>query len=280
MEDITVEEPSLDLGCGDGITSFVREGGNFGLGFDIFQGVADLEGFFEDEDIYDSAPDRYDPTIESRPDRMYTVGLDHKEALLKKAETLDFYRELVQHDNNEPLPFDDDRFQTIFSNAVYWVEEVDVHLSEIARVLKKGGKAILVLRTPHVHMFLNYLYSRTDELGQQCVEMLDRGRSEHYPSLYTESEWEEKLSDAGLRVKEARPAISTLHAGMWDIGLRPVSPVTIKMANLLTAEQRKKVKEEWIDILEPLLDPVCEPMFQLEQNNPPAEVIFVVESAE
>jgi hypothetical protein len=64
---------------------------------------------------------------------------------------------------------------------------------------------------------------------------------------------------------------------MWDIGLRPISPVTIKMANILEPKQRKKIKEEWIDIWEDLLDPVCEPMFQLENQNPPAEIIFIVE---
>jgi SAM-dependent methyltransferase len=138
-----------------------------------------VEGFFEDEDIYDSSPNKYDPTITARPEQNYTVGLDHKEALLDKADKLNFYQDLIQHDNNKPLPFDDGEFQTIFSNAVYWVEEVDLHLSEIVRVLDSDGEGVLVLRTPHVHNFLDYLYSKTDRLGNELVEMLDRGRSEH-----------------------------------------------------------------------------------------------------
>lgn len=279
IDDITIQEPSLDLGCGDGITSFIRAGGDFGFDFDIFLGVGNLEDFFNDKDIYNSAPSTYDPNITERPNRKYTVGLDHKESLLKKADELGFYRELVQHNNNEPLPFDDDEFRNIFSNTVYWVEEVDLHLSEIARVLKPGGKGVLVLRTPHVHMFLDYLYSMENELGTELVEMLDRGRSEHYPSLYTESEWIDKLNTAGLKITETRPVISTLHAGMWDIGMRPISPVMIQMANLLTTEQRIKIKQEWIDIWERLLNPVCDPMFQLEHQNQPAEIVFIVESA-
>lgn len=109
--------------------------------------------------------------------------------------------------------------------------------------------------------------------------MLDRGRSEHYPSLYTESEWIDKLNTAGLKITETRPVISTLHTGMWDIGMRPISPVMIQMAKLLTTEQRIKIKQEWIDIWERLLNPVCDPMFQLEHQNQPAEIVFIIEPA-
>ncbi|WP_336001797.1 class I SAM-dependent methyltransferase [Halorientalis halophila] len=276
MSDFEYEEPSLDLGCGDGITSFIRAGGDFETSFDIFTGVGNLDEFFEDEDIYDAAPDTYDPDISQRPNYSISVGLDHKQALLDKAAKLDFYDELLQHDNNEPLPFDDGEFRTIFSNAVYWVENVDLHLEEISRVLDDSGEALLVLRTPHVHQFLDYLHAREDVLGEEFVDMIDRGRSEHYPSLHTEEGWDRKLEAAGLEISEKRSVISTTHAGIWDVGLRPISPLTIKMANALGNSQRRKIKSEWIDLWEELLEPLCEPMFELERDDPAAEILYFV----
>lgn len=277
MGNTQFEDPSLDLGCGDGITSFIRAGGDFSLEFDIFTGVGDLDDFFEDEDIYNASPDEYSPKISEHPSDTISVGLDHKQDLLNKANKLDFYNELIQHDNNKPLPFSEDHFQSIFSNAVYWIDNVDFHLQEINRVLDQDGEAVLVLRTPHVHQFLNYLHSQEDILGEELVDMIDRGRSQHYPSLNTENEWSKKLTDAGFRINEVKPVISTTQASIWDIGLRPISPLTIKMANALELEQRRRIKEEWIDVLERMLSPISDPMFEMEQNDPPAELIYYVE---
>ncbi|MDR9382127.1 MAG: methyltransferase domain-containing protein [Natronomonas sp.] len=279
MEDLfeELEQPSLDLGCGDGITSFIRAGGDFDVSFDMFYGVAGLDEFFENKDIYNAAPEEYTPEISERPDYPITVGLDHKPALLEKSRRLDFYEELIEHDNNTPLPFDDGEFRTIFSNTVHWVENVDLHLREIHRVLDSDGVGILVLKTPHVHNFIHYLRGHEDVLGTELVDALDRGRSEHYPNLFDDDGWASKLEEAGFTIRERRPLISTTHAGMWDIGMRPISPLMISMANALTVEQRQRIKEEWIDSWELLLSPVCEPMFELNRSDPPAETAFIVE---
>jgi hypothetical protein len=36
MASFEFRSPSLDLGCGDGLFSFIRAGGHFGVGFDAF----------------------------------------------------------------------------------------------------------------------------------------------------------------------------------------------------------------------------------------------------
>ncbi len=53
MRDFEFLEPSLDLGCGDGIFSFVRAGGCFDITFDAFQAVGKLDHFFDKVDIFD-----------------------------------------------------------------------------------------------------------------------------------------------------------------------------------------------------------------------------------
>jgi SAM-dependent methyltransferase len=278
LEDVTFSSPSLELSCGDGVFSFLLAGGNFDTSFDIFKGAGDLDNFYDNADIYDAAPSDYDPAIAARPDRTIDVGCDWKPNLLEKADSLGLYDELTEHDNNEPLPFDDDKFRTIYSNSVYWIENVDLHLSEIKRVLADDGKAILQLKTPAIRDFLNLLRnSYTDELGENLIDTIDRGRSDHYAHVYHDEGWTERLEDAGLQVVDRRPTATWVHTRMWDIGLRPISPLMIKMANSLSDEQRVMIKEEWIDTWEQMLRPFYDLDFDLNQSRKPPEIIYIVE---
>ena len=278
IQDVSFNEPSLDLSCVDGIFSFLRAGGRFDTDFDIFQGTDYLDNFFENEDIYNSVPDDYDPTILEEPEYKITVGTDWKKALLKKAERLDFYRELKQHDNNDPLPFEDNRFQTVFTNSAYWIENIDLHLSEVKRVLHPEGKAIFVLKTPAVHHFLETLEQNWgDQLGTDLIDLLDRGRKNNKQHLYDRKGWTKKLGNAGFETVDCRTSVTSLHAAMWDIGLRPVSPHLIKMAYSLPQEQRVEIKRDWINTWQRLLSSFCDPSLNLSRQQKPPELIFVVE---
>jgi len=263
------------------VFSFLLAGGDFSTDFDIFGATENLDEFFENEDIYNATHDDYNPTISTRPDYRISIGTDWKQSLLDKASALDFYDELIEHDNNEPLPFEDDRFQTIFSNSVYWVDNLDLHLSEISRVLNSdGGRAILILKTEHVREFLQNLWSDWEGvLGNELIEMIDRGRSEHYSHVYTDDGWTQQLEDAGLNVLERRTTATQFHGRMWDIGLRPISPHLIKMAYSLPVDERKQIKEEWMGTWRNLLEPFNEPDFDIA-DRPPAEIAYVVESAD
>jgi SAM-dependent methyltransferase len=278
IRDVEFDEPSLDLSCGDGIFSFLRAGGKFDTDFDIFQGTDYLDSFFENEDIYNSVPDGYSPTVTKEPEYQVTVGTDWKEALLEKADRLDMYRELKQHDNNNPLPFEDDRFKTIFSNSAYWIENIDLHLSEINRVLHPDGKAILVLKTPAVHQFLETLQADYGELlGDELIDILDRGRRNNKQHLHDREGWTNKLQEAGFDVVDCRTSVTSLHAGLWDIGLRPVSPHLIKMAYSLEQERRTEIKEDWLDTWWDLLKPICDTSVGLDQHGDPPELIYILE---
>jgi len=54
MDRFNFKSPSLDLGCGDGIFSFIRAGGSFANDFDAFD-VANLDQFFENVDIFNES---------------------------------------------------------------------------------------------------------------------------------------------------------------------------------------------------------------------------------
>jgi len=280
LEDVEFSEPSLDLSCGDGIFSFIAAGGEFERTFDIFEGTGSLEEFYDDADIYDAAPDSYQPEIRRRPDYTISVGTDWKPNLLAKADELDFYDELIEHDNNDPLPFDDDEFETVFSNSAYWVDEIDRHLREIERVLAPGGQAVLVLKTSDVHNFLDYVETNwEDQLGTDLIEMIDRGRRANKSHLHDEAGWTQQLENAGFDVVDKHYSVSWWHASMWDVGLRPVSPHLIRMASFLPPNERRQIKEDWIETWESLLDPFNEIGFDMGRDTSAPEIVYVLESS-
>jgi len=274
MDGIDFAEPSLDLSCGDGICSFIQAGGELSLDDDIFKAVGNLEKFFSNVDIYDSNSEEYRPTITKKPNYQITVGADWKQNLLDKAETLDFYKELVLHDNNERLPFEDESFKTVFSNSVYWVDSPADLLQEIRRVLRPDGQAVIVLLTKNILDYNTDVFS--DYLPDEWLQMIDRGRKANYPLLYDDAGWQAIFDNAGLEVKRVIPQISWVHLHMEDIGLRPISPLLIKMVNALTPEQRREIKAEWIETFDKLLSPFTIPEFNLGVEKPAGEVIYVV----
>jgi SAM-dependent methyltransferase len=278
LEGMEVRQPSLDLSCGDGIFSFLLAGGHFGREFDIFQGAGNLDDFYDNADIYDAAPEEYDPTITKRPEYNITVGTDWKPSLLEKADKLNFYDRLIKHDNNKELPFNNNQFNTIYTNSAYWVDNIKLHLKEIARVLDDTGTGIIQLKTQALTNFLDLLYEEYSQyLGSNLIEIIDRGRTDHYAHLYDDTGWEELLSDAGLRVVEKREPWTWVHTRLWDIGLRPISPHLIRMSNSLSDPQREAIKDDWIKSYQEMLTPFVDQNLNFGVPQPPPEIIYVVE---
>ena len=52
LRSLEMPAPSLDMTCGDGISSFIWAGGRFGADFDMYQSVA-ADGFFDNADVFD-----------------------------------------------------------------------------------------------------------------------------------------------------------------------------------------------------------------------------------
>src|SRR5581483_10588160 len=176
--------------------------------------------------------------------------------------------------NNQPLPFADNEFRTIFSNSVYWIKNLDLHLREIRRVLHPEGQAVLILKTTNVN---NYTLDRfAGQLGEDWLKLIERGRKANKPSLRDADGWENELRNAGFEIKSRREQVTWLHAHIWDIGLRPLTPVLCEMANQLGDEKRIEVKRHWLEIWERLLAPFNTPEADLGKSAPKTEAIFVL----
>jgi SAM-dependent methyltransferase len=243
--------PSLDLGSGNGIFSFITAGGAFSLDYDWYRNV-NPDGFWDNRDIYDTltTPPTQSAIIRP-PDHRIDCALDAKQHLLCQAETLKFYRHVVLANANHRLPFRDSSFETVFSNILYWLDSAEASMKEIKRVLRSGGRSLLCLPD---HKFKDYCISyHWRELNSEALRLLNRGRSESSRWAVSYSELMDLAKRIGFKVVAHSYYLSPLTLKLWDIGLRPLSPVLFRMIKKLTEADRLSIKSEWIHILRPFL---------------------------
>lgn len=261
MQAFEMRSPSLDLGCGDGTFSFIRAKGEFDKSFDAFRSVSQLDQFFQNVDIFDSHDENLSSAVTKPPEYRINVGFDHKINLLKKAEQLGLYGTLKQGDANQPLPFPDASFNSVFSNIVYWLDSPQDVISEISRILKPGGCACLML--PNITLpqfsFYNQLYVKGGDARWKFLEMLDRGRfADNIRQAKSMDEWQAMFEQAGLKIERHHSHLSKLTIQAWDIGLRPLFPVLLEMANELSPEKLVSIKAKWIQTMKAFLEPLLE----------------------
>jgi SAM-dependent methyltransferase len=283
MKDFKVQGKSLDLGCGDGVFSFIRGGGEFDLSFDDYQSIGNLDKFYQNVDIHDTFVDGYKLCISKKPSYKFNVALDHKENLLKKAKELDFYDDFITHDANQPLPFEDNTFDTIFSNIVYWLDDPQKSMNEISRVLDREGKVALMLpnSTMSEFSFYNQLHVKNNNEDFEFLKYMDRGRySSNIKIAKSFDEWKQIIGNSGLKTVEHKTHLSKTVIQMWDIGLRPLFPVLLKLVNAVeNKEELLNIKKEWITIFMKFLEPIFELEMKnkLNQNEEKAFHYFVLE---
>lgn len=251
MRDFSFVSPSLDIGCGDGIFSFIRGGGRFDITFDAFQSLKKLNRFFDKVDIFDSFNEEVRPIIIKEPDYSIDYGFDHKRNLLRKAETLGLYKKLVLGDANDPFPFKDNYFRSVFSNIIYWLNDVEKVFKEIERVLQPAGRCCVMLPDSCFieNSFYYKLYLKKNNLDFKFLEKLDRGRiKDNLKHAKNSKEWIKIIKKAGLKIVDHKMHLSKTVIQIWDIGLRPIFPLLYKMTQHIEKEEVIRIKKEWIDV--------------------------------
>ncbi len=267
MKGFNIKGNSLDFGCGDGVLSFIRAGGQFDNSFDNYQSIGNLDKFFDNHDVHDTFVEDYSPHITKQADYKFSMALDHKKNLLKKANRLDFYKDYIVHDANQTLPFEANTFDSIFSNIVYWLDNPQKSFNEISRVLKVGGEVALMLpnSTMPAFSFYNQLYVKSNNQDFEFLKYLDRGRnSSNIKVAKSYEEWATIIKNSGLTIIHHKAHLSKSLMQIWDIGLRPLFPVLLKLVNSVEHNEKLlEIKKEWIEIFMKFL----EPLFELEMQN-------------
>jgi SAM-dependent methyltransferase len=263
MSKVRFEGKSLDFGCGDGVFSFIRANGTFKKSFDVFYGAGQLDKFYENIDVYNYSLTNHIVT-DKIPSYKISVGFDQKQALLDKAKKLNFYEKLILGDGNEKLPFDDNEFDTIFSNIVYWLDDFSFVLNELSRIIKPGGNIYLML--PDNNFFQSsyyYKYQLKDKIeGFEFLKFLDRGRvASNIKLSRASSEWRDEITKSGLKIVDHKMHLSLRLLSIWDVGFRPIFPTLAKATNKMSDDQRQEFKDDLINTLKIY----CEPLINLEK---------------
>jgi SAM-dependent methyltransferase len=193
---------------------------------------------------------------------------------------LNLYRDSKVGDANQPLPFPDESFNSIFSNIVYWLDDPQPVLKEISRILRPSGRACLMLPNQSLpeFSFYNQLYVKTGDQKWKFLEKLDRGRfKDNIRQARSGQEWESLFRNSNLKVFEHKMHLSKTVIQIWDIGLRPLFPVLKKMADQISPENYIGIKREWVDTIRQFLEPMLDMDDELGQGAEQAFHCYVLE---
>lgn len=247
---IKFQKPFLDLGCGDGIFSFLNFGGSFDYSYDVFRNIKNTNSFVKGADIYDQNV-FLKPKIIKTPKNTIDVGVDHKPNLLERASSLNFYKKLIKLDASKKTPFRKNEFETIFSNIVYWLNS---DIFKIMKELERISNDKIIICVPDISfkklLIYNHYLSNKKNLW---AKILDRGiYSNITKHCYSDSQWKKIFSESNLKIEEHYRYLSHDFVKLWGIGLRPFSPYFIEMSNLISLKQRTKIKKKVVNELSPL----------------------------
>jgi SAM-dependent methyltransferase len=262
-----LEQPSMELGCMDGTSTFIMLGGEFGIGFDVYSEVS----WSKESKAWQSLADDYYNTyksdsdreldIRARPIEGFEVGLSWKKTHLQKAARLGIYHKLVEHNPNTPLEmFENGCFATIWAPNLYWIDNLNGLMRELRRVIKEDGRLITIL--PDSAALNHMLYRFVDQADPAWIKDLDRGRYSNVArQARTLGEWTKVFDGAGLRITKHDRFLPKLVFQVNDIGMRPMFPVMMQIYEILRQHQPADwadIKEHWIETAFHFLAPLCE----------------------
>jgi len=261
-------EKAIEFACGDGVNTFFKCGGRFSKEFDLFKHGISKENTLtvatKSVDVFDHYDEDYMPIIITQPDVKYYMGTDHKESLIKKAEKLNFFDNVVVADLQEDIDINDGTIDLIYCNSLYWILDTKSVLEKMIKKLSNNGRIILDVFTTNKYRLDYSVIFPT--LPSEWHNMMNRGRMETNPGLRSEKKWETLFDITKLEIIDKRNIFPAAIAQLWNVGLRPIFPLLNKMSNCLTEENRKEIKEEWVYILTNLLLPFLESPEDISSN--------------
>ena len=251
IKNIKFKKPIIDIGCGDGNFSFTNFGGKVNAAFDVYRTINKTQGFFGGIDIHNQKS-FVKPQIIKKSKIKIDVGLDWKKNLLEKAKKLHIYEKLIPHNANYQLPFKENKFETVFSNTFYWMQDIEHILREAYRITTIKGKIIIFVPDKNFKKSLIYNYYLNKRY--LWAKILDRGIYNNINKhCYTFNKWKSIFLRSGFRIENHSNYLSEKFVKLWNIGMRPYSPFLIEMSNKLRLNDRTKIKKRLIKEILPLL---------------------------
>jgi SAM-dependent methyltransferase len=132
------------------------------------------------------------------------IGIDLDPDFTSETDTLSLFKA----DLNEPLPLKDSSLDTVLSLATLeHLDEPDLHLREIHRILKPGGKLLLTTPSPRGKPVLEFLAYR--------LKIIDRREIEDHRQYFNSTILEKALEHAGFNP-------SAINAQTFQLGMNNI----------------------------------------------------------
>ena len=267
---------TLDMGCGDGTTSFLLTGGEIDKKFDVYLGTKfknsnlaprmdrSISGSLRDTkgDIYDHYSKLYEKYC--RPKKLknkFTYGMDWKNSLLRKAELLNFYEKLILKDCNKlPLNFKDNSLDMVFSTIVYWLNDPKKIFPEINRILKKGG--YFIFTAPKEDIPKLTVKSFLNKFKFKFTDRLDRGRHANWSRhAKKDSFWKNQIKKNNLQLVKIKKLHPKLQIILGESIIRTlITAFGVLYEDLLPKSQKTffKFKDQYVKELYEILKPFAD----------------------
>lgn len=250
---------NIELGCGNGLLSFIMAGGVIDENYDAFLDVDHPELYSTTSiDMFDKISDRL---IKYQDDGLlysYELAMDWKEGLLSQAGRYKkLYKDLRLANLNNDVKLEK-TYDTIFCNMLYWLDNPEKALKNWADFLKPHGHVILFC-TNNRFKDCAWMYYKAPHQGMHAyLNYFDRGYGGMYFKDYSDAEWNEAFSNAGYSVVEKVNARSDSMMEIWNIGTRPIASPIMLMAEKLKNEDRLEIKKYWVEFFAKFFMPVIE----------------------
>jgi SAM-dependent methyltransferase len=240
------------------VFSFIAGGGQLTSDVDMFQALDLSQARENDFDTFDHFDASYKATVQKSPSFIYEYGSDWKPNLIEKSRALNFYKNLIVHDNNQALPFDDNRFDYVYSNSSYWVKNFREHINDLVRITKPGGHIVLEIKTKEIEQFSSFNYAKS-LMGNTFCKIIDAGRLQSWHGLQTLAEFDKLVGDIKVvDIVSREPLYGDIMAYIWDIGLRPIFNPIMKLVGNVDPKIRQEVKVEWCETIYNLMSDFVE----------------------
>lgn len=165
LDKVKFKHPILDVGCGNGVVAKV---------------------------VLSNRKEKFDWGIDLSEDE---INLAKKSGSYKNCKVANVYN----------LPFNDKSFKAVFSNSVIeHIPDLEKALSEMSRVLKRGGELIITVPTPFLTKYLlGYKFFQTINL-KILAKLYGRFFNSLFlhHNLYTHTRWEEILIKHSLKLEK------------------------------------------------------------------------------